>query len=340
MFFEKNSPTPVDVSGHGSWKRGALPVRFTMDRIKSAISDRFEQILVVVLVASLLLIHFFVDYKLAFLSFYYLPIITAGFLLGKKGAVWAAVLAALLVTFFSAVTGLGGMPGLSPMTLNFLVPWGGFLILTGYTVGTLSDQRKERAEDVKQTYLVLLELLTFHLDSADRQRRGHSYRVAERAIAIGRQLALPAQQLEELRVAALLHELGPQDPQLARLFADFPREIHEVPVAASMGAALDIVNEYGRYHELVGTEWPVDALRIPMGVKILAVADAYETLLAPTDTRPAFAPWNALEEMDRGAGSAFATQVVQALRAIAVPQRVDIEPGRPALKLIVTRRPA
>jgi hypothetical protein len=293
-----------------------------------------------VLVASLLLIHFFVDYKLAFLSFYYLPIIVAGFLIGKKGAVWAALFSVLLVTFFSAVTGLGGMPGLSAMTLAFLVPWGGFLILTGYTVGTLADQRSARAEDVKRTYVALLELLTFHLDSADRQRHGHSYRVAERCLAIGRQLLVSEQQLEELRVAALVHELGPQDPRLSRLFAEFPRQIHEVPVAASMRAALDVVSAYGKYHELVGSEWPVDALRIPVSVKILAVADAYETLLVPTDTRPAFAPWNALEEVDRGAGSAFATEVVQALRLTVTPLTADIEPTRPALKLVVTRRRA
>jgi hypothetical protein len=300
------------------------------------IGEHFEAILVVVLVASLLLIHFFVDYKLAFLSFYYLPIITAGFLIGKRGAVWSALFAMLLVTFFQAVTGLGGTPGLSVMTLSFLVPWGGFLILTGYAVGALSDQRTERAEDVKRTYLALLELLTFHLDSADRQHRGHSYRVAERSLSIGRQFHLSQRQLEDLRVAALLHELGPQDPRLVRLFADFPREIREVPVAASMRAALDLVNAYSRYHELVGAEWPVDALRIPIGVKILAVADSYETLLTATDTRSALAPWHALEEIDRGAGSAFASEVVQALRLTVTPQ--PSEGDRPPLQLIVTRQ--
>ena len=340
MTLGQESSIGVDVSGPNIWNRSDTPVGHTMNRIKNTINRHFEETLVMVLVAALLLIHFVVDYKLAFLSFYYLPIIVAGFLIGKKGAVWAALLSVLLVTFFSAVTGLGGIPGLSPMTLAFLVPWGGFLILTGYTVGTLADQRAARAEDVKRTYVALLELLTFHLDSADRQRHGHSYRVAERAIAIGRQLLLPAQELEDIRVAALVHELGPQDPRLARLFADFPREIHEVPIAASMRAALDIVNAYGRYHELVGNEWPVDALRIPIGVKILAVADAYETLLVPTDTRPAFAPWNALEEVDRGAGSAFATEVVQALRVTVAPVPSDIVPARPALKLVVTRRRA
>jgi hypothetical protein len=311
-------------------------VQVTLERLKELVHEHFERLLVVVLVASLLLINFVVDEKLAFLSFYYLPIIAAGFLLGRRSAVWSAVLTVLLVTFLQAVTGLGAEPGLGVATLSFLMPWGGFLILTAYAVGYLSEQRKARADDVKRTYMALLELLTFHLDSADRQRRGHSYRVAERSVAIGRKLKLGETQLEDLRVAALLHEMGPQDPRVARLFAEFPREIREVPVAASMRSALDIVASYGRYHELVGQEWPVDALRIPAGVKILAVADAFETLLSPTDTRPAFAPWNALEEIERGAGHAFATDVVHALRATVVPEQMEAE-ERPVLKLIRTR---
>ncbi len=314
-----------------------MTVQGLADRIKQALYDHFEQTLVVVLVASLVFINFTVDYKLAFLSFYYLPIIAAGFLLGRNSAVLAALFTVLLVTFFQAVTGLGGTPGFSELTIMYFAPWAGFLILTGFAVGTLSDQRKARADDVKRTYFALLEMLTFHLDSADRHRRGHSYRVAERAMAIGRKLAMRGDQIEDLRVAGLLHEMGPQDPRVARMFADFPREIREVPVAGSMRAALDTVAAYSRYHELIGDDWPVDALRIPMAVKILAVADAYETLLMPTETRPAFAPWNALEEIDRSSGRTFATEVVHALRHTIVPEAADVAEPQPPLKLIVTR---
>ena len=336
MSLERNPPTLADVPDSDRI-RSKLTVQGLADRTKQAMYDHFEQTLVVVLVVSLMLINFTVDYKLAFLSFYYLPIIAAGFLLGRTTAVWAAVLTVLLVTFFQAVTGWGGAPGFTEPTIMYFAPWGGFLILTGYAVGTLSDQRKERAEDVKRTYFALLEMLTFHLDAADRHRRGHSYRVAERAMAIGHKLALRDDQIEDLRVAGLLHEMGPQDPRVARMFADFPREIREVPVASSMRAALDTVTAYSRYHELIGDDWPVDALRIPMAVKILAVADAYETLLTPSDTRPAFAPWNALEEIDRGAGRTFATEVVQALRHTIVPEHAEHVAEKPPLKLIVTR---
>ncbi|MGH7671181.1 MAG: hypothetical protein ACRENQ_16985, partial [Gemmatimonadaceae bacterium] len=104
------------------------------DGFKKALYDHFEQTLVVVLVASLVFINFTVDYKFAFLSFYYLPIIAAGFLLGRNSAVGAALFTVLLVTFFQAVTGLGGTAGFSESTVMYFAPWAGFLILTGFAV--------------------------------------------------------------------------------------------------------------------------------------------------------------------------------------------------------------
>lgn len=317
--------------------RSTPTVQKVTDRAKQFLFDHFEQCLVLVLVVSLVLINFAVDYKLAFLSFYYLPIIAAGFFLGRNSAVWAAVLTVLLVAFFQAVTGLGAARGFSEPVIMYFVPWAGFLILTGYVVGTQADQRKARTEDVRRTCMALLEMLTFQLDALDKHRRGHSFRVAERAVAIGRKLGVRADELEDLRVAGLLHELGPQDPHVARMFADFPREVREVPVANSMRTALDTVAAYSRYHELIGDDWPIDALRIPVAVKILAVADAFETLVTPTDTRPAFAPWNALEEIDHSAGRTFATDVVYALRFTMSPERAEPFGETPPLKLIVTR---
>ncbi|MBI2403268.1 MAG: hypothetical protein HYV20_11150, partial [Gemmatimonadetes bacterium] len=57
---------------------------FRMQKLKWLLFEHFEQLLVLLLVASLLVIHWLVDYKLAFLSFYYLPIIVAGFLVGRN----------------------------------------------------------------------------------------------------------------------------------------------------------------------------------------------------------------------------------------------------------------
>lgn len=292
-----------------------------LEQTKRFVNRHFERLLVLFLVGSLLLIHRYIDYKFGFLSFYYLPIIAAGFLVGHRMAVWAALFVVLLVGWLEAWSGV--TPGLTMEQLGTLVPWGGFLILTGYAVGSLAEQRRARTDDVRATYLTMLELLTLHVDSADRLRRGHSYRVGERSVLLARELGLTESRQEDLRIAGLLHEIGPRDPRLVRVMSDVPagRDTR----LQSMRSALQLVDEYSHYHEVVSAGWPVDDTRISMGAKILAVADAFETLQTPTPTRQAFAPWTALDEIERGAGTTFATDAVKALRRIATLERVEFE---------------
>jgi len=303
-----------------------MPQPTELERVKLFLYVNFERVLVVGLVVSLLLIHWFVDYKIAFLSFYYLPIIVAGFFLGRKAAVMAAVFIVVLVFFFQAVQGLEGAPGLGSSMLFALVPWGGFLILTGYVVGSLADQHQYGLNDLKRAYIAVLELLTYHLESRDKAHRGHSHRVAKLAVLLGKELGLRQGELENLRVAALLHEVGPRDPRLLRLLSEFPGAFKELPVAGAMRGALDILQEYEKYYDVVGDDWPIDHLSFAMGTKILAVAGSFETLQMPTPLRPAFAPWTGIDELEKASGKRFAAEVVQALRKVsAAPSRAERE---------------
>lgn len=291
-----------------------------MDGLKRLVFRYFEQSLVVILVASLLLIHWVVDYKVAFLSFYYLPVIVAGFFVGKRTAVWSAVFVVALVLFFQAVRGLEGPEGLYPEVLFTLVPWGGFLILTGYVVGSLAEERLERLNDLRQAYLAMLELLAFQLEASEQEGvRGHSHRVAALAGRLAEELGLDEAEVANVRVAALLHEIGPENPRLLKLLAQFPGGVRQLPVAGSLKGATKILGEYGRYYEFVGEEWPIDRLALTKGTKILAVADAYETLQIPSSQRPALSPWRALEEIEAGAGRTFASDVVKVLKRVVSP---------------------
>lgn len=284
--------------------------------IQQFVLKNFERILVVLLVASLLAINSLIDQKVAFLSFYYLPIILAGFYAGRRFAVVAAVFTAALVFFFQTVEGLGMAEGLTQESLLTLLPWAGFLILTGYVVGGLAEQRAARLADLKNAYLATLEVLTFHIESAENNQEGHSTRVAELAAALGTELKLSSAELENLRIAALLHEVGTADQRLLKLLS---RSITDesVTVARALRGAAEIIGEYSHYYEIVGDDWDIEALPMPTTVKVLAVADAFETLQMATPVRPAFTRWSALEELEKGAGKTFAREAVRALRVIA-----------------------
>src|SRR5439155_27247004 len=105
-------------------------------------------------------------------------------------------------------------------------------------------------------------------------------------------------------------------------FEHFPGAAKQLPIAASMRAALDIVREYSGYYAHVGGDWPVDHLNMLRGTKILAVADAFETLLVTTGNRPPFTEWAAIEEIEKGKGVTFASEAVTALRQSMAPDRV------------------
>jgi len=276
----------------------------------------FERALVLLLVASLLAINWVVEQKFAFLSFYYLPIILAGFYGGRRFAVVAGLFIASLVFFFQATQGLGMDPGLTQDALMLLIPWGGFLILTGYVVGGLAEQRAARLADLKNAYLATLEVLTFHIESADRHQEGHSTRVAELSGAIGVELKLTENEIENLRIAALLHEVGTADQRLLRLLSRSVTD-ETLAVARALRGAAQIIAEYSHYYEIVGDDWDIEALPMPVPVKVLAVADAFETLQMATPVRPAFTRWSALEELEKGAGKTFAREAVRALRVVA-----------------------
>ncbi|PYO66458.1 MAG: hypothetical protein DMD71_08940 [Gemmatimonadetes bacterium] len=301
-----------------------------LERAKAFLFSHFERIFVVLLVASMLVIHYLVDEKLAFLSFYYLPIILAGFYGGRRFAVMAGVFVVSLVFFFQGIVGLELLPGFYLGALLTLVPWAGFLILTGYVVGVLAEDRATRLTDIKNAYLAVLELLTFHLESTERHQQGHSQRVSALAGEIAKEMKLLEGEVENLRVAALLHEVGTRDPRLLKLLSRAVTD-EALPVARAMRGAAEIIAEYGHYYEIVGEDWEIDALPIPVTAKILAVADAFETLQMPTPVRPAFSKWSALEEVEKGAGKTFARDAVKALRSVAARPETA---GTGALKVV------
>jgi response regulator RpfG family c-di-GMP phosphodiesterase len=169
--------------------------------------------------------------------------------------------------------------------------------------------------------MATLEVLTVHIESTERHQEGHSTRVAQLASDMGAELRLSESELENLRIAALLHEVGTADQRLLRLLSRSVTD-ETLAMARALRGAAEIIAEYSHYYEIVGDDWDIEALPMAVTVKVLAVADAFETLQMATPVRPAFTRWSALEEVEKGAGKSFAREAVRALRVIA---------GRPEL---------
>lgn len=155
---------------------------------------------------------------------------------------------------------------------------------------------------------------------------GHSHRVMEYALAVGRELGLSQKDLESLRLAALLHDIGKIN-SCAHLLEKkgrlTPEEFEQVKQHPVKGA--EIIEKSGRikfiapvikhHHEhFDGTGYPsmLKGEEIPFLSRILFVADAFDSMTADRPYRKAPGRTYAVRELIRCAGTQFDPDVVRA----------------------------
>ncbi len=155
---------------------------------------------------------------------------------------------------------------------------------------------------------------------------GHSRRVAELACAIAEELGLPKDRIEGLRVAGLLHDIGKTSVP-AEILAKPSRltELEFDMIKAHPQVAYDILSRIDfpwpvaeiilQHHErLDGSGYPhgLKGEEILFEARILAVADVVEAMSSHRPYRPAHTLEEALEEIERGKGTLYDSQVVEA----------------------------
>ena len=190
-----------------------------------------------------------------------------------------------------------------------------------------AEERVTRLE--RSQALNAIRVLARAVDTKDPSTREHSERVAELADLIARELGWIGERRALLREAGLVHDVGKIGIPDSILFKPdrlAPDEYERVKQHAELGAQIvadvltaDQVAWVRSHHERVdGTGYP-DGLAgdaIPMGARILAVADAWDVMIT---ARPYSAPISAAaagEECRRMAGTQFSPEVVAALERL------------------------
>lgn len=174
----------------------------------------------------------------------------------------------------------------------------------------------------------LLRVLIKTIEAQDPYTSGHSVRVAEAATTIGRQLGLTSKQLNNLETAALLHDIGkidsayrkilkqegPLSDEQAKLIKEHPER--GVELIESVRQLDPNVLEYIKYHHerYDGGGYPdgLDGDAIPLGARIIMVADAIDAMVTSRAYREALSPEKAREELKDNKGSQFDPRVVDA----------------------------
>lgn len=326
-----------------------------------------ERIVILSILVALLVIHLFVIQKMAFLGFYYLPILLAGYFCGKRTALLLSILAIFLVVLYSLVEpgkmspeivrneqqlaklrpgsqrweSVNDQIGRQKFKFRFsLVAWGSFLVLSAIVSSALYEQKQRRVEELRHAYVGVLEILTKYLELADRYSVGRSVRVAELATAVARRLNVGQATADNIRIAALLHDMGHKETSALILgksaelgkATDAKITTHSVSgeevlrsVSSVLQGVVPIVSAYQEY--FVGERGERAPSPVTTAAEIIAVVRAYDDMVTGTPTRRAKPHSEALETIRASAGREFGAEVVEALEKALQAGEGKIQPG-------------
>lgn len=181
-------------------------------------------------------------------------------------------------------------------------------------------------QHIRSTYMESTQALVAAVDARDPYTRAHSVTVAAYADAIARHMNIPARTITTIRAAGLLHDIGKIGVPDAILTKPGPLDDAEFALMKRHPqTAVDILGHVSflreerplilHHHERFdGNGYPagLSKERIPLGARVLAVADALETMLSARSYKAPFAVGRVRDELVSGAGSQFDPNVVDA----------------------------
>lgn len=180
-------------------------------------------------------------------------------------------------------------------------------------------------QKIQDSYFEIVKALAQAIEAKDPYTHGHSERIMEYAVQIAQKLGLPEEEIESLRYAAMLHDIGKigvrgiilNNPD--GLTGEEYDEIKKHPLVGEgiikpIGLLQPIRPLIRHHHEWYnGKGYPggLSGENIPLGARILAVVDAYDAMKSDRPYRKALTEETAIQELKRGSGSQFDSQVVE-----------------------------
>jgi putative nucleotidyltransferase with HDIG domain len=304
-----------------------------MQGLKFFLIKHFEKILVLFILFIVVFVTYLAPYKIGFLNFFYLPIIIAGYYLGRRMAVLTALLCVLFVVlavvllpsfFFTSVTA-------KTYVIISLLAWSSFLVLTSAAIGYLYEEKEKKMKELKGAYIGILEILSKYLESADRYTQGHSVRVSHLAYDIAAAMNLTEREKENIKTAALLHDIGKTEISMdivtkAAALTEEEKEMMEkhtekgAEILSLVGDvlkdAVPLVLSHHKYYFEKQSASTEEKAQIPLGAEIIAVADAYDAMISDRPYRKGMPVWQAAEQIEKEAGKQFRPDVVNAFKNV------------------------
>jgi PAS domain S-box-containing protein/putative nucleotidyltransferase with HDIG domain len=196
-----------------------------------------------------------------------------------------------------------------------------------YVLGFHRDisERKQAEARLAQSLSSIIEVVGQVVEMRDPYTAGHERRVSELAMRIAEEMGLPADQIEAIRIAALIHDVGKMSvpaeilsrpgeltPMEFDLIKEHAEAGYRILASANMEAPISEM-VYQHHERCDGSGYPRGLLEgeLLVGAKVLAVADVVEAMSSHRPYRAAVGVAPALAEIERGAGKQFDAVVVE-----------------------------
>jgi len=189
-----------------------------------------------------------------------------------------------------------------------------------------TQQLAEANDELKRLFMSSIKALAQALEAKDEYTQGHSARVAEIGVSIAQYLSLPDREIQNLWVAGLLHDIGKIG--IRENVLNKPGKLDEAewesvqqhPVVAArilgpieeLSDVIEIVMHHHEHFDGSGYPEGIRGSDIPLGARILTVADAYDALTSKRPYRDALPSEEAVSILEDAAGTQFDSVIVRA----------------------------
>ena len=204
----------------------------------------------------------------------------------------------------------------------------------GETFNFMTDKVEEQigklakaAEENRELFVGTVKALAAAIDGKDKYTRGHSERVSRISVAIGKRLNMDPEELEKLRISALLHDIGKiaVDDSILKKPSALTDEEFEImkthpmkgyKIMSQIPAMKDFLPGMVMHHEMVnGKGYPhgLTGDQIPLQAKIVSVADTFDAMTIDRPYSKGMELQPALDRLRSFVGTRYQSDVVEAL---------------------------
>jgi putative nucleotidyltransferase with HDIG domain len=187
-------------------------------------------------------------------------------------------------------------------------------------------------KELKKLYESLVVAFINALDAKSPWTKGHSERVTSYAVAIAREMSLSWKDIETLRTAALLHDIGkigtyevildkPQSLSIEELVLVQMHPVKGEEILSPIGQLKDVLPIIRGHHERIDGKGYPDGLKnneIPLLSRIIAVADSFDSMVSERPYRQKVSIEDAFTELRRCSGTQFDPRAVDAFSRASV----------------------